>query len=114
MTISFDPEALLIVLGVLPIILLVWLLVEAFKTYGLINEESWLTAPKAGLSFGVLLGLIALSTELFPAAAVYIILATRYVFGGIFAGLFYELIGESVMDFVKATVARLFNRETEL
>lgn len=105
---TIDLEGLLLVIGVLPIIVLVWLLVEGLKTYGLISSESWLTAPRAGLTAGILLGIIALSTELFPEYAGYVILAVRYVFAGIFAGLFYEIVGDPVLSFVQTLIGRIF------
>ena len=105
---TIELEGLLLLIGILPIVILVWLLVEGLKVYGVINEGSWLTAPRAGLSAGVLLGLIALASELFPAYKDYIVLTIRYVFGGIFAGLFYELFGDPILTFAQNLVGRIF------
>ena len=106
---AIDLEGILLLIGVLPIVVLVWLLVEGLKVYGFISEDGWLTAPRAGLSAGIVLGLIALSVEFFPTYASYIILAVRYVFAGIFAGLFYQLFGDPILTFAQNLVSRIFD-----
>lgn len=100
-----------LLIGSVPVILGVFLIVESFKVYGWTNGTSWLTSPRVGISAGIILGLIAMVGELYPPAALYIATAALYFFGGLVAGLFYEMVGGAILIRVQAVLDALFGVE---
>ena len=105
-----DNEIFQLMVGAVPVMLVVWVLVEGLKVYGFVSEKSWLTAPRAGLSAGLILAALALVSEFVPSAAPYIQTAAPVVFGGIIAGLFSELAGDPLKERVAAVMAALFGK----
>jgi hypothetical protein len=99
-----------LLLGAVPAMFFVFVIVEGLKTYGFVNEESWLTAPRAGLSTGLVLAVVALLEAFVPETAPYINTAAPLVFGGLIAGLFYELAGEALKKRVAAVVAAVLGK----
>ena len=97
-----------LLIGVVPAMFLVYVVVEGLKTYGLFDGDGWLTAPRAGLSAGLVLTIVALVGAFSPEAKVIIDAASPFVFGGLIAGLFYELVGEPLREKVAAVVNALF------
>jgi hypothetical protein len=98
----------IIAIGIVPVVVLVFLAVEGLKAYGFISGDGWLTAPRAGLTTGILLGIVAFAAELFPDIANYIATGATYIAGGLVAGLFYDLVGAGLLARVKAGLAGLF------
>ena len=99
-----------LMLGAVPAMFVIWVLVEGLKVYGFVSEDGRLTAPRAGLSVGLILTIIALLSEFVPGLAPYITVAAPVIFGGIIAGLFYELVGDPLRERVAAVVAALFGK----
>ena len=101
-----------LLLGVVPAMFLVFVIVEGLKTYGFVSEESWFTAPKAGLTVGLGLTIVALIGAFYPAAQPIIQVSAPLIFAGIVAGLFYDLVGELLREKVAAVINALFGSTT--
>ena len=101
-------ELFILLLGAVPAMFLVYLIVEGLKTYGFVNEKSWFTAPKAGLTTGLVLAAVALIGAFVPEAQPIINVAAPYLFGGLVAGLFFELVAGPLREKVAAVVNALF------
>ena len=91
-------------LGTVPAVLLVAVLVEALKRMGVVTDESAVTPQRAGIVTGLVLAAVALVSTFYPAATPYIEAAAPLVFGGLIAGLFYDIAGARLLG----TVERVF------
>ena len=90
-------EALVYVIGGLPIALNVVLTVQAAKVFGFVGgNKSRLDAPQFAVISGLFFGLGGLAAALFPAQAVIIDTVNRFVVGSLSAGLLYEYILKTV------------------
>ena len=101
-----------LLIGVVPAMFLVFVIVEGLKTYGFVSDKSWFTAPKAGLTVGLSLTIIALIGAFYPAIQPVITISAPLIFGGLIAGLFYDLVGELLREKVAAVVNALFGSTT--
>ncbi len=97
-----------LMLGSAPAAILVYLIVQGLKVYGLFDGEGWLTAPRAALTTALVLIVVALVSEFVPDAAPYIAATAPLVVGGLTAGLFYEIAGDPLLERVQAVIAALF------
>ena len=100
-----------LLVGVVPAMFLVYVIVEGLKTYGLLDGDGWLTAPRAGVTAGLFLVVVALVSEFVPGAKPIIEVAAPLLFGGLIAGLFYELVGEPLREKVAAVINALFGSD---
>ena len=101
-------------LGSVPAIVLVFLLVEGLKRYGFVNGDgTWFTAPRAGLTAGLVLAVVALVAAFVPAAAPIIATAAPIVVGGLVAGLFYDIAGAGLLARVQAVIDALLGTTGE-
>ena len=101
-----------LLIGVVPAMFLVFVIVEGLKTYGFVSDKSWFTAPKAGLTVGLFLTVVALIGAFYPAARPVIEVSAPLIFGGLVAGLFYDLVGELLREKVAAVINALFGSTT--
>jgi len=97
-----------LMLGSVPAIALVWLTVEGLKRFDFVRDDGWVTAPRAAILTALVLTGIALAREFVPESAQYIDVAAPIVFGGLVAGLFYDLAGELLFDRVASAIKALF------
>jgi len=109
-----DNGLLQLALGSVPAVFLVFLIVEGLKRYGVVNGEgAWLTAPRAGLTAGLVLAAVALVAAFVPTTAPYIAVAAPIVVGGLVAGLFYDLAGAGLLARVQAVIDALLGNTGE-
>ena len=110
-----DNGLLQLALGSVPAIVLVFLIVEGLKRYGFVDydDSAWFTAPRAGLTAGLVLAVIALVAAFVPAAAPVIEIAAPIVVGGLVAGLFYDLAGARLLARVQAVIDALLGSTGE-
>ncbi len=94
-----------LLLGGVPAVALVYLLVEGLKRFGFINEDSLFTAPRAAIVVAVLLTVTALVGKFVDGASAYIDIAAPLVFGGLIAGLFYDLAGDLLLERIRSAIA---------
>ena len=102
-----DNSLLQLALGSVPAIVLVFLIVEGLKRYGVVNGKGVLTAPQAGLTVALGLTVVALVAAFVPAAAPVIAIAAPIVVGGLVAGLFYDVAGAGLLVRVQAVIDAL-------
>lgn len=94
-------------LGSIPAIALVYLAVEGLKRFGFVSEKRMVTAPRAALLVALVLIILGLVGAFVSGAQAYIDIAAPIVFGGLVAGLFYDLAGDLLLQRVKAAIAAL-------
>ena len=92
-------EALLLLVGAVPVAVSVLLGVQGLKVFGFVDGDR---APRAAVILALIFGLGALGVSLFPDVANYIELGFTYFNGAMVAGLFYEYIGAPVLGAFKA------------
>lgn len=102
-----------LILGGVPVVVGVILIVESLKRLGFAGDEKWLTAQRAALLTGIGLGGVALGADPNLSGDVPAIIQTiaMYVFGGIAAGLGYDLVGDAFFQRLQATLNSLFGVE---
>lgn len=96
-----------LLIGSVPAIALIYLCVEGLKRFGFVNDESWFTAPRAALLVSFALIGLGLVSAFVAGAAAYVNIAAPIVFGGLVAGLFYDLAGDLLLQRVKASITAL-------
>ena len=94
-------------LGTVPAVLLVVVVVEALKRMGAVTDESLVTPQRAGIVTGLVLASVALVSEFYPVAAPYIAAAVPLIFGGLIAGLFFDIAGARLLGTVERVFAAL-------
>ena len=94
-------------LGTVPAVLLVAVVVEALKRMGALSDGSLVTPQRAGIVTGLVLAAVALVGEFLPAAAPYIAVSAPLIFGGLIAGLFYDIAGARLLGVVERVFAAL-------
>lgn len=99
-----------IVLGGVPILVGVILIVESFKRLGFATDEGWFTPQRAALLTGIVLGGVALAADPGLSGDISTIVQTSatYLFGGITAGLGYDLAGKAFFLRLQAVLDSLF------
>jgi len=100
-----DQGLFTLMLGSVPVIALVYLIVEGLKRFGFVSDKAWFTAPRAALATALVLIGVALAGVFYPAAQPAITAAAPVVFGGLIAGLFYDLVGDLLLQRVEAAIA---------
>jgi len=88
-------DALILLVGGLPIALGVLLGVQGLKVYGLVSGD---TAARAAIIIGFILGVAWLASGLLPAAKPYIDMGYTAFVGSMAAGLFYEYIAAPFLE----------------
>ena len=105
---GFVPELLV---GGVSAIAAVVLVVEGLKRLNLASADVWLTPERAALLTGVLLGVLAVAVSLpVEGIAGYVEVITPNIFGGLAAGLAYDLVGDSFFAYLQRIADAAFNR----
>ena len=104
---SLVPE---LALGSVSIIAATVVIVESLKRLGFTSDDGAVTAPRAAVVTGLTLGAVWVASELFPAAAPYIFVATAGAIGGLVAGLVYDLAGAAFLGYLERVAGAVFNR----
>ena len=99
-----------LMLGSIPAIALTYLTVEGLKRFGFVKDKCWFTAPRAALIVALVLVALGLVSAFVPGAAAYIDIAAPIVFGGLVAGLFYDLAGDLLLQRIQAAIAALLGK----
>lgn len=100
-----DNSLFTLMLGSVSAIALTYLIVEGLKRFGAIGEDSFVTAPRAALLVAAALTGVVLAGEFVDGAQRYIDTAAPVVFGGLVAGLFYDIAGDLLLERARAAVA---------
>lgn len=99
-----------LMLGSIPAMALVYLIVEGLKRFGFVQDKSWFTAPRSALITALVLTGVGLVSAFVPEAAQYINAAAPILFGGLIAGLFYDIVGDMLLERVQAVVAAILGK----
>ena len=106
-----DDGLFTLMLGAVPAVAAVYIIVEGLKRFGFVNGKSWFSAPRVAILAALGLTAVALVSEFVPATTPYISTAAPLIFGGLVAGLFYDLVGDLLVKRVQAAIAALFGAE---
>ncbi len=89
-------NALVYVIGGVPIAVNVVLTVQALKVFDYVGENARVTAPQAAVVSGLFFGLGGLAMTVWPETAAYIVPLNTFIVGALSAGLLYEYILKGV------------------
>ena len=100
-----------LIIGGVSAILGVVLIVEGLKRLSLVSDKGLFTAERAAVVTGVLLGVLAAAVEL-PANGVagYVEVIAPNIFGGLVAGLAYDLVGDAFFAYLQRVADAALNR----
>lgn len=101
-------NALVYVIGGVPIAVNVVLTVQALKVFKYVGEEGRVTAPQAAILSGLFFGLSGLAMTVWPDVSAYVVPLNIFVVGSLSSGLLYEYIlkgvGGSVWSGIRAAL----------
>lgn len=99
-----------LILGGVSAVVGVVLIVEGLKRLGLTG--GWFTAERAAVITGLLLGVLAVAVYL-PSDGVagYVNVIAPNIFGGLVAGLAYDLVGDAFFAYLQRVADAALNRE---
>lgn len=99
-----------LVLGGVSAVVGVVLIVEGLKRLGL-TGGGWFTPERAALLTGVALGVLAVAVEL-PVEGIteYVNAIAPNIFGGLVAGLAYDLVGDAFFAYLQRVADAALNR----
>lgn len=103
-------NALVYVIGGVPIAVNVVLTVQALKVFGYVGKDKRATAPQAAILSSLFFGLSGLVMTIWPDTAEYVVPLNIFVVGSLSSGLLYQYIlkgvGGSVWEGIQTAIGR--------